>query len=48
MKMIDKISDIIIGGIITAGFIYCVWLFFSTVDAHLSGQMNLWDQNLGM
>lgn len=48
MKMIDKISDIIIGGIITAGFIYCVWLFLSAIDAHLTGQMNLWSENLGM
>lgn len=44
----NKLADIIIGGIITGSFIYCVWLFFNTIDAHLSQQMNLWSQNLGM
>lgn len=46
--MLDKLSGIIIGGIITGAFIYCVWLFFEAVDAYLTGQMNLWSENLGM
>ena len=27
---------------------YCIWLFASTIDAHLTDQMNFWSQNLGM
>lgn len=29
-------------------FIYCIWLFFNTVDAYYTQQMNFWNQNLGM
>lgn len=34
--MLGKIADIISGGIITAGFIYCVWLFFQAIDLFMS------------
>lgn len=27
---------------------YCIWLFANAVDAHLTTQLNLWSQNLGM
>lgn len=46
--MLNKLANIIVGGIIVGGFIYCVWLFLNAIDAYLTGQMNLWDKNLGM
>lgn len=32
----------------TVVLVYCVYLFATTVDAYLVGQVNLWSQNLGM
>jgi len=30
------------------GLFYCLWLYATAIDAHLTAQMNLWERYLGM